>query len=63
MTITNNWYGAYALDGNYISGSGDRCGIEDIQFAGTIITPEPTMAVLLFTGLLGLLAYAWRKRK
>jgi len=26
-------------------------------------TPEPTMAALLVTGLIGLLAYAWRKRR
>ena len=28
-----------------------------------IITPEPSTLVLLATGLLSLLAYAWRKRK
>ena len=26
-------------------------------------TPEPLTVVLLATGLIGLLAYAWRKRK
>ena len=33
------------------------------HFDVSTTVPEPSVIVLLATGLLGLLAYAWRKRK
>ena len=35
--------------------------IDNFEIVGTV--PEPGTIVLLITGLIGLLAYAWRKRK
>ena len=49
MTITANF-------------GSDRVGATEIKFVGTAV-PEPLSLVLLVTGLLGLLAFAWRKRK
>ena len=37
-------------------------GLAEVRFIGSA-TPEPSTIVLLATGLIGLLAYAWRKRK
>lgn len=59
MTITDNWCGAVCGDGSSAIG-GDRVGFLDVQFA---TVPEPHMLILLATGLLGLLAYAWRKQR
>jgi hypothetical protein len=42
------------------------CGFNEIRFIATAETPtipEPSSLVLVSIGLLGLLAYAWRKRK
>jgi len=36
-------------------------GFGEIRFVGTV--PEPSTIVMAFVGLVGLLAYAWRKRK
>jgi len=55
MTMTENWY-----DG--VNRGGDRVGFCDIQFNGTAV-PEPTMVAMIATGLISLLAYAWRKQK
>ena len=42
--------------------SGDS-GYYRMDYVGTTAIPEPSALVLAATGLLGLLAYAWRKRK
>ena len=45
-------------------GGGNRTVIfDDIQMGGTAPSPEPSTLVLLGTGIVGLLAYAWRKRR
>jgi hypothetical protein len=37
-------------------------GVDSITLSAAPV-PEPTTAILLCTGVIGLLAYAWRKRK
>ena len=45
-----------------LNGTGDATGmIDDIRV--TQVVPEPSTLALLAAGLIGLLAYAWRKRK
>jgi hypothetical protein len=36
--------------------------VDDVSAVYTAV-PEPTMLALLATGVIGLLAYAWRKRR
>lgn len=48
----------YVSVGQYVN---DRAWTDNFQVGSSV--PEPTSLVLLVTGLLGLLAYAWRKRK
>jgi hypothetical protein len=43
--------------------SGDWNGLTLVTSADIIATPEPSSLVLLGVALLGMLAYAWRKRK
>ena len=46
---------------DYVSGVGNTAQCDDFSLTvGTV--PEPSTIVLLSSGLLGLLAYAWRKR-
>jgi hypothetical protein len=40
----------------------DYTVLSEIRFEGTAPTPEPSTVVLLLTGLVGLIAYAWKKR-
>lgn len=42
-------------------GSGGEFDMMNLRITGQV--PEPTAVVMLLTGLLGLLAYAWRKRR
>jgi hypothetical protein len=49
-------------DGTYTYNPG-WFGLSEVAFDNGIATPEPGTIVLLTTGLIGLLAYAWRKRK
>jgi hypothetical protein len=51
-------YGAWT---GHTNGTGDcYFGIDSVRLSAV---PEPTTSALLATGLLGLMAYAWRKRK
>ena len=55
---------AYGIsdNGNYIVGYGTTTGGQTHGFLLTA-TPEPSTLLLVATGLVGLLAWAWRKRK
>ena len=46
-----------------MSGTGEVHYIADNVTLSRVATPEPGTCVLLVTGLLGLLCYAWRKRR
>ena len=37
-------------------------GLDQVRFVGTTV-PEPSTMALLVSGLLGMVGYAWRKRK
>ena len=51
-------------DSGYIIGTGtDWHGSGQIFLLNTVAVPEPSAALSAAGGLLGLLAYAWRKRK
>jgi hypothetical protein len=41
----------------------DNVGLAQVAFGGTAVTPEPGTLVLLASGLIGLLCYAWKNRK
>jgi len=51
-------------EGSYIAPTlDDPNGLYLDALASVVGVPEPSAFVLLATGLLGLLAYAWRKRR
>ncbi len=56
------WDPSYAEEGNYI-GAIDEVRLSNIARTDFSAIPEPSAIVLLVTGMFGLLAYAWRKRK
>jgi len=58
LPTTGNIVGA----GLYCTGPATALCIDNFQLSGTAI-PEPNTIMLCATGLIGLLAYAWRKRK
>ena len=51
--------GSYSALSNFWFGTGEG----STMYVGAIPIPEPCSLALLSSGLLGLLAYAWRKRK
>ena len=60
---TTDGSGATAVDKFWISGGSPALpftGWDNVQLG---IIPEPSAVTLLFSGLLGLFAYAWRRRK
>jgi hypothetical protein len=57
LVYTTNFHdGTYAYNATAF-------GLSEVLFDNGVSTPEPGTIVLLTTGLIGLLAYAWRKRK
>lgn len=51
------------IDSNWNGNATDYTGLAQICAEGTATIPEPSVVALLFTGLVALLAYAWRRRK
>ena len=47
----------------YSSGKDYTMGVDTVSVSNTYTAPEPSAILLLATGLIGLLAYAWRKRR
>ena len=74
-TLTNSTSGDLSFNGfqfasGMASGNANRWTFSNVAFATTsaealagITIPEPTSMIMLGTALLGLIAYAWRKRK
>jgi hypothetical protein len=62
IIVPTGWNGTITFDGpiGFSYGTGNT---QNAEFSFTAPIPEPATLVLLSTGLLGLLAYAWRKRK
>ena len=62
--VSLNVSARYVLMNNIVNGGmtywGNGYGLSTVEFQAA---PEPTSMVMLITGLLGLLAYAWRKRR
>ncbi len=65
LQILNNYYD-YVYPTTYEAGEvydyNAVTGIGEIRFTGTLV-PEPSGIALVVCGLLGLLAYAWRRQK
>ncbi len=61
--VINNYNHALPLPSEVLGGNLDAAGIAMLGAAGIHVVPEPGTLALLAAGLLGLLAYAWRKRK
>ncbi len=61
--VINNYNHALPLPSEVLGGSLDAAGIAMLGAAGIHVVPEPGTLALLAAGLIGLLAYARRKRK
>jgi hypothetical protein len=62
-SITKRYIGMRINDTSYPSTEAPGSNIQFQEAMFNVQTPEPSAVVLLATGLFGLLAYAWRKRK
>jgi hypothetical protein len=60
-TITNGTLAVTIDDG--VGANFNRAWYDGVSYDFVRAVPEPSAFVVMFTGLLGLLAYAWRKRK
>jgi hypothetical protein len=62
LGLTPNGLGKYDFSGVALRLVGNGAGISQLSLS-TTVTPEPSVLALLSTGLLSLLAYAWRRRR
>ena len=60
--MTGFYFGEVTLKIDNVSVGAWNFALDDLNFDQQMI-PEPSMLVLLSTGLVGLICYAWRKRK
>jgi hypothetical protein len=60
LALTQDGSGKYDFSGIALRVGGVGTGISQFSLSGV---PEPSTMALLATGLIGLLAYAWRKRR
>jgi hypothetical protein len=57
LAITSEAIGGFAA-----TGAGE-VAFDNVRLTGPLSTPEPGTLMILASGLVGLLCYAWRKRK
>jgi len=61
--VIGNYGGVLPGELNIAGSHLDAAGIAELSAAGVHVVPEPGTFALLACGLIGLLTYAWRKRK
>lgn len=63
-TATSTTAGTIGIVFKFVAGSGaNQPWLDHVTLTQTSAVPEPTTIMLTMTGLVGLLAYAWRKRR